>query len=79
MCMWNINLFSEKVSFKFFLPYPFQGKDSQELKGHTDGVNQLCFNPTNNDELVSASSDKTVKLWDTRRIFSFFFSSLSYH
>jgi THO complex subunit 3 len=43
------------------------GKDTQELKGHTDGVNQLCFNPMSNDELASASSDKTVKLWDTRQ------------
>jgi len=35
-------------------------------KGHTDSVDQLCWNSQNSDIFATASGDKTVKLWDTR-------------
>jgi len=41
-------------------------KDSMPLTGHTESVDQLCWDPTNADRLASASLDKTVKIWDTR-------------
>ncbi len=36
------------------------------LTGHSDSVDQLCWDPTNAERLATASLDKTVKLWDTR-------------
>ena len=42
-----------------------QGKDV-ELKGHADAVDQLCWDPTQPDQLATACGDKTVKVWDTR-------------
>lgn len=37
-----------------------------ELKGHTDSVDQLCWDPKHADLLATASGDKTVRLWDAR-------------
>lgn len=37
-----------------------------ELRGHTDAVDQLCWDPTNNNCLATASGDKTVRVWDSR-------------
>jgi len=39
---------------------------SVELKGHTQTVDQLCWDPTNPDQLASASPDKSVRFWDYR-------------
>ncbi|ORE01013.1 WD40 repeat-like protein [Rhizopus microsporus var. microsporus] len=39
---------------------------SVELKGHTDSVDQLDWDPTHPDRLATASCDKTVRLWDQR-------------
>ena len=36
------------------------------LSGHTNTVDQLSWDPTRNDRLATASSDKTVRLWDSR-------------
>jgi len=36
------------------------------LQGHTDCVEDLSFNPTDKDVLVSVSDDKTVLGWDLR-------------
>lgn len=41
---------------------------SIQLRGHTQTVDQLCWDPTNPDQLVSASPDKTVRFWDYRCI-----------
>ncbi|CAM8934830.1 hypothetical protein QQ045_014221 [Rhodiola kirilowii] len=37
-----------------------------ELKGHTDSVDQLCWDPKHADLVATASGDKTVRLWDAR-------------
>jgi THO complex subunit 3 len=37
-----------------------------ELKGHTDSVDQLCWNPKNSDQLASVSIDKSVRIWDIK-------------
>jgi THO complex subunit 3 len=36
------------------------------LKGHSDSVDQLCWSPVHHSQLVSASGDKSVKVWDIR-------------
>src|SRR5204863_5937646 len=41
---------------------------SLQLKGHTQTVDQLCWDPVNADHLASASPDKTVRFWDYRGI-----------
>lgn len=44
-----------------------QGKVKDiELKGHTDSVDQLCWDPKHPDLIATASGDKTVRLWDAR-------------
>lgn len=41
-------------------------KYATELRGHTQGVDQLCWDSTHPDHLATASTDKTVRFWDTR-------------
>ncbi|XP_029645736.2 THO complex subunit 3-like [Octopus sinensis] len=36
------------------------------FRGHGDSVDQLCWHPSNPDHLVTASGDKTVRIWDAR-------------
>ncbi|EDV28103.1 uncharacterized protein TRIADDRAFT_20906 [Trichoplax adhaerens] len=35
-------------------------------KGHDESVDQLCWHPHNQNLLITASTDKTVKMWDAR-------------
>ncbi|XP_065194153.1 THO complex subunit 3-like [Sycon ciliatum] len=35
-------------------------------RDHSDIVNQVCWNPQHPDQLVSASEDKSIRLWDAR-------------
>lgn len=41
-------------------------RSSIELKGHTDTVDALAWDPTHPERIATASSDKTVRLWDIR-------------
>jgi len=36
------------------------------MKGHSDSVDQLCWHPSHSDLLVTASGDKTIRVWDAR-------------
>nr|XP_020647188.1 THO complex subunit 3 [Pogona vitticeps] len=35
-------------------------------RGHGDSVDQLCWHPSNPDLFVTASGDKTIRVWDVR-------------
>ena len=37
-----------------------------ELKGHSDSVDQLTWDPSQSDVLASVSADKTLRIWDAR-------------
>mmetsp|Transcript_2345 Transcript_2345/g.3289 ORF Transcript_2345/g.3289 Transcript_2345/m.3289 type:complete len:336 (-) Transcript_2345:237-1244(-) len=37
-----------------------------ELKGHSDSIDQLCWNPRNAEQLATTSSDKTVRIWNAK-------------
>ena len=37
-----------------------------ELRGHTDQINSLAWDPSNANRLASVSADKTVRLWDIK-------------
>ena len=47
------------------LTFVFQSKDVT-FRGHSDSVDQLCWHPKHADQLVTASGDKTIRLWDAR-------------
>lgn len=42
------------------------GRAQIELKGHTNEVTKIVFNPMREFELASCSKDGTVRFWDTR-------------
>jgi len=37
-----------------------------ELIGHTDSVDQLCWNPQNANVMATVARDRTVRIWDAR-------------
>ena len=41
-------------------------RSEANFKGHTDSVDQVCWHPSHPDQLVSASVDRTVRIWDVR-------------
>lgn len=50
--------------------FHLQGKVKDiELKGHTDSVDQLCWDPKHPDVVATAAGDKTVRFWDARSKF----------
>ncbi|KAF6141356.1 hypothetical protein GIB67_008533 [Kingdonia uniflora] len=48
-------------------PHGHGKEKSIELKGHSDSVDQLCWDPKHAELIATASGDKTVRLWDARR------------
>lgn len=55
------------IALFLFLFLALKGKAKDvELKGHTDSVDQLCWDPKHSDLIATASGDKTVRLWDVR-------------
>lgn len=63
--MWFYFPLTKKASMLFNLLMQGKVKDI-ELKGHTDSVDQLCWDPKHADLIATASGDKTVRLWDAR-------------
>jgi WD40 repeat protein len=43
--------------------HPATGRCLHRLEGHHDGVAEICFFPGSNAQLISASYDKTLKIW----------------
>ncbi|KAK8156848.1 WD40-repeat-containing domain protein [Phyllosticta citribraziliensis] len=43
-----------------------QAKNSTELRGHTNSIERVAWNPTKESELASCSADGTVRFWDVR-------------
>ncbi|RZR93295.1 hypothetical protein BHM03_00021761 [Ensete ventricosum] len=57
-------------SFLWSLDADLMGKVKDiELKGHTDSVDQLCWDPKHPDVVATAAGDKTVRFWDARSKF----------
>lgn len=42
-------------------------KDLNLTKGHTNSVNDGSFHPINQNDFVTASSDGSLRLWDTEQ------------
>lgn len=42
------------------------GKEVGVLRGHKDNVDQLCWDPSSDNQLATTSGDKTVMIWDSR-------------
>lgn len=55
------------LSFSPFTPSSssMQGREGN-YKVHSGSVDQLCWHPTKADILVTASGDKTIRIWDAR-------------
>lgn len=51
----------------FHLSRPSTQSKDGEMTGHTNTVDQVCWNPTDRHVLATASADKTVRIWDARK------------
>jgi len=47
-------------------PERTQPRSQIELKGHSNAVEKVLFNPLKEFELASCSGDGTVRFWDTK-------------
>lgn len=66
-CGYFYSLVEKKISESKLDLFCLQGKVKDvELKGHTDSVDQLCWDPKHSELIATASGDKTVRLWDAR-------------
>ena len=54
------------------------GKTLKEFRGHTSFVNEAIFSPDGHN-IISASSDGTVKIWNTKTTGERIVSGLSYY
>ena len=43
-----------------------QGRENGVLKGHTNSVDALAWNPTAKNMLATTGHDNTVRIWDSR-------------
>eukprot|EP00300_Choanocystis_sp_HF-7_P004389 c13388_g1_i1.p1 GENE.c13388_g1_i1~~c13388_g1_i1.p1 ORF type:complete len:318 (+),score=52.95 c13388_g1_i1:22-975(+) len=41
-------------------------KDPTELRGHESLINSVAWDPKRQDQIVTCSTDKTIRIWDTR-------------
>ncbi|KAK3754393.1 hypothetical protein QZH41_011182 [Actinostola sp. cb2023] len=57
--------FQTNCKTKDFVAHNSKTPDNK-YKGHNESVDQLCWHPTNPDLFVTASGDKTIRIWDTR-------------
>ena len=57
---------SEHFLVSLFLCPP-QGREGN-YKVHSGSVDQLCWHPSKPEILVTASGDKTTRIWDARGI-----------
>ncbi|XP_070539873.1 THO complex subunit 3-like [Ptychodera flava] len=55
----------DKTVSVFVLDKDRMGRD-HVYRGHGDSVDQLCWHPTNPDLFVTASGDKSIRIWDAR-------------
>ncbi|KAG7402334.1 THO complex subunit 3 [Phytophthora boehmeriae] len=45
---------------------PSSDRELMELRGHSDGISSLAWDPTTPHRLASTASDKTVRFWDVK-------------
>lgn len=48
------------------LLWSLQDRESRELRGHTEPITSLAWDPTAPQRLASSSADKTVRVWDAK-------------
>jgi WD40 repeat protein len=68
-CFFSLNFLEKVVKYNLVLTRNFliQSKVKDiELKGHTDCVDQLCWDPKHPDTVATAAADKSIRLWDAR-------------
>jgi WD40 repeat protein len=46
---------------------PYVPRPTWTLEGHADAIIELCFNESRS-QLISVAGDKTVKVWDVRKL-----------
>lgn len=60
-------LAATQLTFQFFNIYDQNFVEFQPRNSHSAAISQCCFFPGDNNLLISASLDKTVKIWATEK------------